>query len=407
MRQTKLIALLLTFSTVFLPVVFEPARAQSSLDMMEVHVFGKKLGGASQEERLGRLERAFGLAANPKLSYNYRLARLISYREKISATQRRNLAILAYNRGFDEMGKGHNENAILSYRQAIQFDPSLIQAYNNLGNLLMQKNSYDETVQLYKKGIQIMPNEPLLHRNLGVLYEKLGKIQEAVAEYQIYLKNTKEPDPPIKAIVENFRDNRTTSALPDYLSATTHSSSGRQLIWPEKLNPVKVHVQITDPKQNFVLPLIQQSLREWERATEGRLRFEMTTSAEQSNILIMLREAPLSHPVADIGHTEYLMPTSQFRRQQLSFVTITLSTGDPKTEKDLPMQNRDEQVYRLALHEVGHAVGIWGHSSNPSDIMFTHPVASKLSSRDVRTVRLMYGLEKTADSSNGEPQALR
>jgi predicted Zn-dependent protease len=402
MRRIGLIALLLMLTT--LPGF--AAGGATGLDALEVQVFGKKLGGPSVEARLARLERAFSVHSNPKLSASYRLSRLMNLQEKTSASQRHNLAVQAYNRGIDETQKGFSENAIISYRQAIQFDPGLIQAYNNLANLLLQKNLFDETVDLYKHGIRLRPNEPLLHRNLGVLYEKLGKIQEAVAEYEIYLKNTKQPDPPIKAIVDNYRANRKLGAgSPDYLAATTQSSEGRQLIWPQKLNPIKVFVKTTGLEQNFALPLIHMSLREWERATEGRLRFELIGTPEAANIVITLREGPLSDPVEDIGHTEYLMAESQFRRQQLNFVTITLNTGDPQTIKTLPPESRSEQIYRLSLHEVGHAVGIWGHSPDPADIMFTHPITSGLSSRDIRTVQLMYGLDSKNSKNAMAPSA--
>ena len=71
-------------------------------------------------------------------------------------------------------------------------------------------------------------------------------------------------------------------------------------------------------------------------------------------------------------------------------VSIIVNTGDQYT--DLNVEGRKEQVSRLVLHELGHAIGIWGHSKDPNDIMYTHPIVSQLSPRDIHTVRRLYGL---------------
>lgn len=50
-----------------------------------------------------------------------------------------------------------------------------------------------------------------------------------------------------------------------------------------------------------------------------------------------------------------------------------------------------ESVYRLSLHEVGHLLGLMGHSRNPRDIMYpTLSMAKGLSSRDATTIRKLY-----------------
>ena len=52
-------------------------------------------------------------------------------------------------------------------------------------------------------------------------------------------------------------------------------------------------------------------------------------------------------------------------------------------------------VTKTLLHEIGHALGIHGHSPNPQDVMFsnaTPEVYSTLSKRDINTIRRMYNL---------------
>lgn len=51
----------------------------------------------------------------------------------------------------------------------------------------------------------------------------------------------------------------------------------------------------------------------------------------------------------------------------------------------------DQDLERIAAHELGHALGIGGHSPNPSDIMSADPRATSISLADVNTLRIAYG----------------
>jgi predicted Zn-dependent protease len=372
--------------------------SDGGLSTMEQQVLGQKHGGEPEEVRVQRLEGALNAPQSPATSLSYRKEQLYRLQEAAVAAKQRQAAIVAYNQGIDESTKGQDDMAIAAYRQAIALDPGLTQAYNNLANLLMQNNQYDETVALYQSAIAIRPDDPLLHRNLGVLYEKLGKIEPAIAEYQTYLKNSPTPDAPIQSIVDNYRANRSAGGKsPDYLSATTQSSQGQRLIWPSHSNPIQVYVEPNTPDQMYTIPIVQQALESWERATGGRLRFRQVAAPNGANIAIYLKHGPLSDPNSHIGRAEYQMPEEQLYKHQLSFVRVSLNTGEDTPLQKVTTESRRDQFYRMTLHELGHAVGIWGHSPDPGDIMFAHPIASQLSLRDVQTVRKLYGIAPVSD----------
>jgi predicted Zn-dependent protease len=369
------------------------AFAEGDLTVLEQQVLGQKYPDDKPEARVQRLEGALKATNAPSSSLEYRKDRLYRLEESAVEARKKQSAILAYNEGVDNSTKGDTAGAISAYQKAIRLDPNLVQAYNNLANLLLQNNQYDETVQLYKQAIAMRPQDPLLHRNLGVLYEKLGKVQDSISEYETYLKYTQQPDPPIQSIVANYQANRAAGAgAPDYFSATTQSSQGQTLIWLAQNNPVRVFVKPTETNQLAVLPIIQESLDGWQQVLAGRLKFRQVMNPDEANIIIELRRGPLTDPIAHIGRTEYHMPEEQLLEHRLNFVTITLNTGEGETSQQEADKSRREQIYRMALHEVGHAIGIWGHSPDPGDIMFAHPIASHLSNRDIRTVRKLYGI---------------
>ncbi len=49
-----------------------------------------------------------------------------------------------------------------------------------------------------------------------------------------------------------------------------------------------------------------------------------------------------------------------------------------------------ESVRRTATHELGHALGIWGHSPDAGDIMAVRPQTDGVSRADVNTLRIAY-----------------
>ena len=59
---------------------------------------------------------------------------------------------------------------------------------------------------------------------------------------------------------------------------------------------------------------------------------------------------------------------------------------------DLAGGQADEVTLSVARHELGHAIGLWGHSPNPNDIMYFSQVskAPLISSRDLQTLHRVY-----------------
>jgi predicted Zn-dependent protease len=56
-----------------------------------------------------------------------------------------------------------------------------------------------------------------------------------------------------------------------------------------------------------------------------------------------------------------------------------------------------------SIHELGHALGIFAHSSDPEDIMFADPEVERPSARDVRTAEAAYHTPPTLTAVRLEP----
>lgn len=78
----------------------------------------------------------------------------------------------------------HDDAAILDYQKIIQLQPELPQAYNNLGRLLYNANSFQEAVAILKKGLSLDSSMVPAQIMLGASYLQLGQPSDAIAPLQ-------------------------------------------------------------------------------------------------------------------------------------------------------------------------------------------------------------------------------
>jgi tetratricopeptide (TPR) repeat protein len=374
------------------PETIRAQELEKALDAVEMNILGKKFPELETESRLELLERKLKSEPVPNASQQYRVNQIFSAQQIAITEERKREAIRFYNKGIDEAQQTNLEPAIASYHEAIRLNPQLIPAYNNLANLQEKLHQYDDAIATYQKALEMAPKEALLHFNLAVILEKQGRIQEAYEHYRQYVQLSPTPNPQIVELIRNFDIKHLASKnKPDYTELAIKESRGERLVWPVQQIPVPVYIRLTDQAQSVFVPGIYDNLDTWTRVTDGHLRFREVGYPDEARIIITLKPGPLMDPNASIGHASFNSDSLYTDNPMKSLkVSITVNTGERFS--DLSIENRKEQVRKLVLHELGHAIGIWGHSKDPNDIMYTHPIVSSLSQRDIKTVRRLYGI---------------
>ena len=134
---------------------------------------------------------------------------------------------------------------------------------------------------------------------------------------------------------------------------------------------------------------VMRALGTWQQV----LAISVVEQPEQAQVVIERRRPPIQNRRA--SHGRAMLNLVEAKRQGLWLreprVTVLISPGQAQPA-----------IQATALHELGHAFGLWGHSDQPGDAMAIQPGAQpvlSLSARDRRTIEWLQqqpGLQQTA-----------
>lgn len=94
------------------------------------------------------------------------------------------LAGVHYNLGNVLQEQGRPEEAVASYRRALEIQPHSVEISGNLAGALNDLGRLDEAAAVYRGALAIRPGDALLHFNLGNVLSELGDVNEALVSYR-------------------------------------------------------------------------------------------------------------------------------------------------------------------------------------------------------------------------------
>ncbi|MCW5822813.1 MAG: tetratricopeptide repeat protein [Cyanobacteria bacterium TGS_CYA1] len=301
----------------------------------------------------------------------------------------------AYAQGFALMQKGELREAEPLMSRILQFRPENPAAMQNYGFLLLRLGKFEEAIKILNRALQLDPGQVPAWGNLGGAYASLGKIDDAVSAYKKYIELSKN-DPQIdvyKSMVTILEDQaKRQSAYPEeskddyYIDAISFKG---KMNWPLGKNPIRVYVEPGDGKQDYkplYMDLLKKAFWEWSQASNDKIKFVFQNESGGAQIYCRWTDSTENLIArAEGGHAKVEYAGPVIGRSDITLLSISPCRAMPMNE---------QFAHRIYLHEIGHALGILGHSRNSNDSLFCGVnlsiVDGKLSDRDKKTLYLLY-----------------
>ena len=191
-------------------------------------------------------------------------------------------------------------------------------------------------------------------------------------------------------LLKDLRDNYIDNAV----------SGNKVLRWDIKSFPLKVYYENKSSVPQYYVDNIEKAFNQWNKKTSF-ISFVPTDNKDDSDIYIKFADQNTNscnsnNCTFSVAHTEPVYKTDAVIKR----MNLTFFKTNPRNEQFNP-----SQIYNTALHEIGHTLGIMGHSDNPNDVMnasdennrgqhfYQRSEFQYISGADLRTIALLYNLK--------------
>lgn len=113
----------------------------------------------------------------------------------------RALAAEPYNKAVSYDRRGNVQRALYYYHDALEIDPTLVEAHSNFGLLQAKQQKYDDAIKYLRTAVELKPDDAVAHNNLGMALGGKGDIAAA----KIAFERAVEIDPNYADALENLR----------------------------------------------------------------------------------------------------------------------------------------------------------------------------------------------------------
>ncbi|CAN5224322.1 hypothetical protein BH10CYA1_BH10CYA1_07460 [soil metagenome] len=299
--------------------------------------------------------------------------------------------------------------------QACQINPNSHTMHFKLARACDELGDTQRAVREYETCLRLKPDYTQAVFNIAGCYQTMGRSDDAVAWFQKYL--IADPNAADRKTVENMiaklREKGTQlnadPHTPDYMESILEN--GKYYRWPMERLPLKVFVDSGASVPNFKEAYrngFLEALSSWSVASQNKVTFMLVPTPQGADIACDWTANPyeVRQSGSDVEQGVCFMQAFSHKRTRgdefIANAKLRICTIDRETEKPLG----EEDMKKTCLHELGHALGLRGHSSNNHDIMFysvSPTVWPVLSKRDKSTLLRLYETYPTQRAAVAAP----
>jgi tetratricopeptide (TPR) repeat protein len=300
------------------------------------------------------------------------------------------LAAALFNNALAQIRKGNHAEAVALLDQVDKIIPGNFDVVSEEGYSLETLGRWQEAKEKLERAVKIRSDDCHAWRALGIAYEQLGAVDKAKNALMKYVEGAddKEDAKIMRAHIQLIEETiKKKAADPDkaddYLADI---SKEYKTPWIDEKRSPRVFIAsgagVAGYKDSYRQSFLR-AMETWNKVLDGRITLTPVDDKSKADIEVSWSAKP---PAAGCEGGETTPWVRNGRMGRATMIIFTVLNGFQPTNVDL---------YALELHELGHALGLGGHSTNPGDIMYPSSAAidqklPSLSARDIASVRRLY-----------------
>jgi tetratricopeptide (TPR) repeat protein len=263
------------------------------------------------------------------------------------------------------------------------------------GTTLGQTGRIEEAIEKLQLAVRADVKLPVAWMNLGAFYQVSGQLEQSIYYYKEFMKRAPN-DADVAVIADAVKvmeaELKEAAGIPirskeEYYAEVTKN---QPKAWSRKSMPLRVHIRSGAGIPGFeprFMDILKAAFDEWHRAAQGNLSIRFVDQPAEADIECLWSSDPAQlQNRAEGGEAQvYFREDGVILKVTIIILTVPLNRKNPVT---------DSIIGFVGLHEVGHALGLLGHSMDPRDIMFfAAPMTDQrpqLSDRDRKTLVRLY-----------------